>query len=170
MADVEEEIEEFSDMEGVQREGLYDSQHAPPPGEPDYMASQEGHERREKGKATRTKTEARKARETARKEKGKNKEVVGVTREDHPRVILKRPETVAAEAAADAARWGRGSLSVIEQEIYGRASTPILAESPVTGAATETRNRTKRGWKHYKSGWKKVALSWQHSRQCREPP
>jgi predicted RNA-binding Zn-ribbon protein involved in translation (DUF1610 family) len=144
MADVEEEIEEFSDMEGVQREGLYDSQHAPPPEEPDYMASQEGHERREKGEATRTKTEARRARETARKEKGKNKEVVGVTREDHPRVILKRPETAAAEAAADAARWGRGSLSVIEQEIYGRASTPILAESPVTGAATETRDRTKR--------------------------
>jgi hypothetical protein len=38
MVDVEEDdIEEFSDMEGVRREGLFDSQHAPPPGEPDYI-------------------------------------------------------------------------------------------------------------------------------------
>jgi hypothetical protein len=34
-------------------------------------------------------------------------------------------------------------MDVTEQEIYGRASNVILAESPVTGAATETRNRTK---------------------------
>jgi hypothetical protein len=147
MMDVkEDEIEEFSDMEGVQREGLYDSQHAPPPGEPDYMASQEGDKRREKGEATRTKAAARKSRELARKEKGKAKEVVGVTpiTKGQPKAILKRPETTAAEAAPDAARWGRGSMGIVEQEVYGRASTPILAESPVTGAATETRDRTKR--------------------------
>jgi hypothetical protein len=33
----EREIEDYSDMEGVQREGLIDSQHAPEAGEPDYM-------------------------------------------------------------------------------------------------------------------------------------
>jgi hypothetical protein len=36
MKDVEDdEIEEFSDMEEVQREGLFDSRHATPAGEPD---------------------------------------------------------------------------------------------------------------------------------------
>jgi hypothetical protein len=45
MVDVDE-IEEYLDMEGVQPEELYDSQHTPPPGELDYMASQEGDKRR----------------------------------------------------------------------------------------------------------------------------
>jgi hypothetical protein len=36
MKDVEDdEIEEFSDMAGVQREERFDSRHAPPAGEPD---------------------------------------------------------------------------------------------------------------------------------------
>jgi hypothetical protein len=100
MADVEDEIEEVSDMEGVQREGLFDSQHAPPPEEPDYMISQVGNKRREKEEATWTKVAVWKVRETARKGKGKNKEVVVVTREDQPRAVLKRPETTATERVA----------------------------------------------------------------------
>jgi hypothetical protein len=115
MADVdgEDEIEDYLDMEGVQREGLFDSRHALPAGEPDYMIHSAG---TEKGQATRTKNARRRELIKAKEEKGKAKEVVGVIpiAKGQPKAILKRPETVAAEAAADAARWGRASLSVIE--------------------------------------------------------
>jgi hypothetical protein len=77
MADVdgEDEIEDFSDMEGVQREGLFDSRHAPPPGEPDYM-THSGVTRTEKGEATWTKRAGRRERTKASDKKGKRREIV----------------------------------------------------------------------------------------------
>jgi hypothetical protein len=79
---------------GEQREGFFDSQYAPPMGESDYIMNQEIGKGREKGEATRAKQLNRRARVAARKEKGKNKEVVGVTRENpvseqQPTAILK---------------------------------------------------------------------------------
>jgi hypothetical protein len=53
--DGEDEIEDFSDMEGIQWEGLFDSRHAPPPREPDYM-THSGGAGTERGKATQTKS------------------------------------------------------------------------------------------------------------------
>jgi hypothetical protein len=45
-AEEEDEVEDYSDMEGVQREGLFDSQHAPPAGEPDYITQAEVEKKR----------------------------------------------------------------------------------------------------------------------------
>jgi hypothetical protein len=149
MVDVEEdEIEEFSDMEGVQREGLYDSTHAPPPGEPDYMVHS-GTSGIKKGEASRVKKRTRQDRLKARAEKGKAKEVVGVTRENapakgQPTEILRRAETLDKEKARNMTRWEGGNLSVTEGEVYGRASRPILDEDATKETATETRSRTKR--------------------------
>ena len=61
-----DEIEEFSDMEGVEREGLYASRHAPAEGEDDPVAP----------------------RPTAQ-QKGKGKQAAPAV----PRTILKRPKT-----------------------------------------------------------------------------
>jgi hypothetical protein len=159
MVDVEEdEVEGFSDMEGVQREGLFDSQHAPAAGEPDYMAYRATISE-EKGEAARGKKAARKERAKAREEKGKAKEVVGVTRENpsakgQPTAILKRPETVAAEVATDQARWERGDLNGTEQNIYRAAAGPVLDEKAET--VTEMRSRSKRS---HQAGMKAL-LQW----------
>jgi hypothetical protein len=83
MRDEEEEdpIEEVSDMEGVQREGLFDSQYAPEAGEPDYMvvAAEKGKSEealRNAAQKKRKKAARTEEKKTKEKEKGKEKEVI----------------------------------------------------------------------------------------------
>jgi hypothetical protein len=113
-----EEIEEFSGMEGVEREGLFASRYAPAEGEEPPTLQLKG-----------------------RKDtKGKGKEVAPVV----PRSILKRPETRVAEEKAAAAkkekeakkaedkavaakRWELGNLTEMETKTYNEAASPIKA-------------------------------------------
>jgi hypothetical protein len=119
----ENPIEEWSEMEGVEREGLYASQHAPPEGEEPAVIQPP-------------------ARPAARKAKGKGKEATPVA----PRSILKRPETAAVERASlerkepvegkrkaeekevARKRWEDYSkMSEMERWVYDEAVGPIKA-------------------------------------------
>jgi hypothetical protein len=131
-AEEEDEIEEFSDMEGIQREGLYDSQHVPAAGEPDYMtqASIGGKDKESPQSATQKKRARRQARTEARKEKekGKGKEVVKEpatgtnTVPIAPRSILKRPETTKWEKAELMKRWREGKFNQEEERVATEAA------------------------------------------------
>jgi hypothetical protein len=101
MADAEEpdEVEGFSDMEGVQREGLLDSWNAPAAGEPVDMtqAGEDGKDRETPRSASQRKRARRRARTEVREDKGKGKEVIrepgtaANTVPVAPRAILERP-------------------------------------------------------------------------------
>jgi hypothetical protein len=100
-AEEEDEVEDYSDMEGVQREGLFDSQHAPLAGKPNYITQYEAEKRRggKPSKGVKRKKKMREEKNSARKEeKGKGKEIIrgpgtGANAEPKaPRTILKRPE------------------------------------------------------------------------------
>ena len=113
-----EEIEEFSDMEGFEREGLYASRHAPVEGEePVLVAGYLPQQMRRKGK---------------------DKKVEPMVLW----VILKRPEVIQAEKAPTEARkkvvdkwkveevekmkqWEEGKLSEEEWKVYREAVLPI---------------------------------------------
>ena len=151
----EDPIEEWSDMEGMERKGLFASQYAPELGAPVATPAlvPEVPKKKEKGKAkevqiavpqspVRARARApkclahqqkhRAAADAARAEKAQvspRPEVATV------RSILKRPETAAAEkakkeeqVAAKAAvkeRWEKGELNEEEREVYNSAATPI---------------------------------------------
>jgi hypothetical protein len=87
-------VEDWSDMEGVERQGLYASRHAPVEGEELTMSPAA-------------------VRPVARKEKGKGKEATPAA----PRPILKRPETVAAEKAAKERKEAEARRKAEEKEV-----------------------------------------------------
>jgi len=101
-----EEMEEFSDMEGVEREGLFALQYAPELDAPatSPAPAPEGQKKKKgEGKGKEKEVGARKARQQARQAvvdraaaEGAEKRVLPVT-PAVPRTILKRPETVAVE-------------------------------------------------------------------------
>jgi hypothetical protein len=134
MVDVkEDEIEEFSDLKGVQREGLYDSTHLPPPGEPDYIV----HSGTGRMKKSTWQDSAK-----ARMKKGKVKKVVGVTRErtpvkGQPTEILKRAEALEKEMVRNMTRWEAGNFGVTETEGY--CDTQCTGDTP-GHAVTMTHN------------------------------
>jgi len=145
-------IEDWSDMEGVEREGLHVSQHAPAAGAPAEIPTPvvEG-QKKGKGKAKRALIatppgSARAARQQIRQEKvdraRKAKEEAVEPTATAPPTILKRPETRAAEVkeaekkkeeavrkeekkAAAMKRWEEGELSQEEREVYSTAANPI---------------------------------------------
>jgi hypothetical protein len=134
MVDVEEEseIENSSNMEGVQREGLFDSQHAPEAGAPDYM-TQAGKEKN-KGKPQREAQEKkakRQARIEGREGKGKGKEVVrepGTGANTVPvasRTILKQPDPTRWELMEITRRWKAGNLTKEEMEVASAATAHL---------------------------------------------
>jgi len=124
----EDEVEEWSDVEGVEQEGLFVSRHAPEPGMPVATPAPEPEPRKkEKGKAKEKGKE---------KEKGKAKEVrIAVRAPAAPvRSILKHPETVAAEKAvkeemetekaAVRKRWEAADFSEEERQVCGGSANP----------------------------------------------
>jgi hypothetical protein len=160
-----EEIEEFSDMEGVEREGLFASKHAPAMGEaPPTLQTQE-----------------------KREGKGKGKEVTPAV----PRSILKRPEMQAAEKAVKEKkeaeerkkaeekevarkRWeDYGKMTEMEQRVYDEAAGPIKAttyedESSIADAAAIQRVAHKAGIRALQDRWEE---KWQVTRaQAQAPP
>jgi hypothetical protein len=72
----EEEIEEFSDMEALQRVGLVDSRYAPAAGEPDCTTVSEKERGVERGEATRAKKAGCTARMRAEKPKERKRQPV----------------------------------------------------------------------------------------------
>jgi len=112
----EDDVEEWSDVEGVEQEGLFALRHAPEPGMPVATPAPEP--------------------EPRKKEKGKAKEVrIAVRAPAAPvRSILKHPETVAAEKAVkekreteEAAvrkRWEVAAFSEAERQVCGGAANP----------------------------------------------
>jgi hypothetical protein len=137
-AEEEDEVEDYSDMEGVQREGLFDSRHAPPAGEPDYITQAKAGEGRKEQprRGTVRKRGIRKARNEAReeKEKGKGKEAGrepgtrANTEPVAPRTILKRPEPTRWEKMEALRRWRAGNLTEMEAKVARAASAHMAKQ------------------------------------------
>ena len=151
----EDPIEDGSDMEGIERKGMFASQHVPELGAPSAAPSPATRKKKGKGKAKEaqiampvptTLARARKAsglvhqqkRQAAVDAKRAEEAKVSPPKVEEPaaaRVILKRPETRAGEENAQQKkqegrteaeeRWGKGDFSKEKEEEYFRAANLV---------------------------------------------
>jgi len=151
--EVKDEVEEWSDMEGVEREGIFGSRHAPAPGEPvppmPPAPTTEEKKKKEKekgkGKAVQIAVPPDSGRAACQRKRQAAVDAANAGKPEEPtapiRSILKRPKTMEAEKkaekrkeesakkeiekAAAMKRREEGKLSQEEGETYSSAARPI---------------------------------------------